>query len=66
MRERNPLVKPDYLGAFGLLIVFVVFFVYWQAGIMGLIIGYILNDRRKKRDKDAPAGSLALLLIGGS
>jgi hypothetical protein len=66
LRERNPLAKPDFLGAFGLLIGLVVFFVYWQAGTMGLTIGYILNDRRKRRHKDAPAGSLLLLLpLGG-
>jgi len=72
LRERNPLAKPDYLGAFGLLVGAVLFLAYWQAGTIGLVVGYITGRGRTPDGSRQPfqewqalasLGLTALLLI---
>ena len=54
MRERNPLAKPDYVGAFALLVGILLFLAYWRAGVTGLVLGYVLRYGRIRKDVPGP------------
>lgn len=43
MRKGDPLGRPDFVGALGLSLGFLLFLFYWEAGFAALILGYILR-----------------------